>query len=63
MYFVKLYNENDDLIINAPFQTKQLAIDYFNMRIDTENLFDNGILRFNRIEIYDGKTCLFNYEV
>lgn len=63
MYYVKLYNDNNDMIVDAPFHNKQLAIAYFNLRCDSASLFDEGILRFKRIEIYDDKTCLFDYEV
>lgn len=60
MYYVDLIKDNE-ITIHAPFKTKQAAIDYFNIRVDS--IAYSNFEDFDRIEIFDGKTCLFDYEV
>lgn len=59
-YFVDLYNESNDLIVHAPFEDKKTAINYFNLHCDSLNYFN---VNWKRIEICDGKTVLFDFEV
>lgn len=60
MYYVKVYNSNNDCYINAPFNFKEQAIKYFNYVCEFHRYMGNESKRF---EIYDENTCLFDYEV
>lgn len=60
MYYVKVYNSNNDCYINAPFNFKEQAIKYFNYVCDFHPYQETDT---KLIEIYDDNTCLFDYEV
>lgn len=59
MYFVNLFDENYSLISSAPFEDKNQAIEYFNLRCDGNCL---PFANFKFIEIYKDQDLLFDYE-
>lgn len=60
MYYVDMYNEQDQLICHTPFEDKNLAIKYFNLRTDGRKY---NFVSFKRIEILNDDLVLFDYEV
>lgn len=60
MFYVDQYNEDNELICHTPFESKDTAINYFNLRCDSIHYF---IPNWKRIEICEEKTVLFDYEV
>lgn len=64
MYFVKLYDNEDKLIFNAPFESRYQAVRYFNTKLDQCMFFESiPFMNYDRIEICDDNTVLFDYEV
>lgn len=64
MYYVKLYNKEDQCFFNAPFVEKEQAIKYFNTKLD-QNIFFESVpfMNYKRIEILHDNCVLFDYEV
>lgn len=64
MFFVKLYDNEDQLIFNAPFDNRDKAIKYFNTKLDQGMFFETiPFMKYERIEICEDNTVLFDYEV
>lgn len=64
MYFVKLYDNEDNLIFNAPFEDREQAIKYFNTKLDQSMYFETvPFFNYKRAEICNDNFIIFDYEV
>ena len=64
MYYVKLFNKENQCILNAPFDKKNSAIEYFNTKADRRTYFDiYPFIEYDRIELLNDNAVLFDCEV
>lgn len=63
MYYVKLFDKQNNVVVNQPFSDKNAAIKYFNLRCDAMSYALSDFMDFHRIEIGTDNCILFDYEV
>lgn len=61
MFYVNVYDESGQLMMSSPFDDKNKAISYFNMRVDAEN--SKFFAPLSRIEFLKDNLVLFESEV